>query len=613
MERIGLEPGAQIGGYTVVAPLGSGGMGTVYRAVDDGGTAVALKLLHPQVGADAAARERLRREVVALQRLRHPAVASVLDAEADSTEAFIVTELVHGDTLAEHVRDRGELAPADLAELAAGLADALEAVHAAGVVHRDLKPSNVLVTDDGPVLIDFGIAQAADDEAVTSTGFVVGTPGYLAPELLDGADPTAATDMWGWAALVAFAATGRAPFGTRPLEAVLARARSGEPDLAGLGPLTAGALRRALDPDPATRLAPADLVAALRVAALDGDPLDGDDSDDASDDAPDEVDDDAAPAETVAIAAGGAATTVAAVSAHDGRTAVMPVDGPDETELLPEPVPGEPDEADGPDETAVLPADDLDAELTALVAEPLGEPDGDLDVDLDDLDDETGVEWIEEDLDASELTDEGSGYQRPPARRRWGSMLALAGVVGVAGALAPLVTLIVVGVVIVAVRTFGTAVEAMHGRRERSGVRPSDVWRTVVASPWYFVRAVVAQVPSLVVSACVMLVVGGAIVWLVDNETWTIGELESGDPIQGTTAAVVVGALVLLGVCVVWWGPLSGMTRTGARRVLAIVAPGRTGALVLVCVCLAAMFVIVAVIANGAPIVWAPVSTPTVP
>jgi serine/threonine protein kinase len=99
MERIGLAPGSEIGGYTVVAPLGSGGMGTVYRAVDGGGTAVALKLLHPHVGADAAVRARLMREVAALQRLRHPAVAAVLDAEADSTEAFLVTELVPGETL----------------------------------------------------------------------------------------------------------------------------------------------------------------------------------------------------------------------------------------------------------------------------------------------------------------------------------------------------------------------------------------------------------------------------------------------------------------------------------------------------------------------------------
>ncbi|RMI12681.1 serine/threonine-protein kinase, partial [Cellulomonas triticagri] len=266
MERIGLAPGAEVGGYTILAPLGSGGMGTVYRAVDGGGTPVALKLLHPHVGADPSSRERLRREVLALQRLRHPGVAAVLDAEADSTEAFLVTELVGGPDLAEHVRQRGPLDAAALHRLAAGLLDALDAVHAAGVVHRDLKPSNVLVTPDGPVLIDFGIAQSVDETRVTSAGFVVGTPGYLAPELVDGAEPTPATDRWGWAALLAYAATGRAPFGTRPLEAVLVRTRSGDADLAGLGPVTAGALWDALAADPLDRAEPEEVVAALAEA-----------------------------------------------------------------------------------------------------------------------------------------------------------------------------------------------------------------------------------------------------------------------------------------------------------------------------------------------------------
>ena len=220
MERIGLAPGSEVGGYRIVAPLGSGGMGAVYRAVDGGGGEVALKLLHPHVGADAAARERLRREVAALQRLRHPGVAAVLDAEADSTEAFIVTELVDGENLARHVREHGPLAGSALADLAGGLFEVLDAVHAAGVVHRDLKPSNVVLTAERPVLIDFGIAQGLDDAPLTSTGVVLGTPGYLAPELLDGAEPDESSDWWGWATVLAFAATGRDPFGARPLEAV---------------------------------------------------------------------------------------------------------------------------------------------------------------------------------------------------------------------------------------------------------------------------------------------------------------------------------------------------------------------------------------------------------
>ncbi len=247
MDAEGLAPGSEVGGYRIVASLGSGGMGTVYRAEDGGGSPVALKLLHPHVGADPASRERLRREVAALQRLRHPGVAAVLDAEADSTEAFLVTELVDGSTLEQHVREHGPLTPVELLDLADGLRDALEAVHAAGVVHRDLKPSNVMLTGDGPVLIDFGIAQAADEVRVTSTGFVVGTPGYLAPELRAAGAPDAATDGWGWAAVLAFAGTGRAPFGTRPMAAGIARTRAGAVDHIGLGARTAAARASARD------------------------------------------------------------------------------------------------------------------------------------------------------------------------------------------------------------------------------------------------------------------------------------------------------------------------------------------------------------------------------
>src|SRR5690606_17446500 len=200
----------------------------------------------------------------ALQRLRHPSVAAVLDAEADSSEAFIVTELVDGENLTDHVRRNGTLDGAELHALAKGLHGALAAVHDAGVIHRDLKPSNVILTSAGPVLIDFGIAQGVDDARLTSTGIVLGTPGYLAPELLDGAEPDEASDWWGWAAVLAFAATGREPFGSRPVEAVLARPRAGEVDLAGVDTVVAAALRAALSPDPSRRAQPSDVLAALR-------------------------------------------------------------------------------------------------------------------------------------------------------------------------------------------------------------------------------------------------------------------------------------------------------------------------------------------------------------
>ncbi|MGP7960155.1 serine/threonine-protein kinase [Sanguibacter sp. A247] len=267
MERNERKPGDEVGGYTIERVLGAGASGTVYRAVDGGGSPVALKVLHRSLAATDAARERLVREVAALRKVEDDAFVTVLDAEVDADEAFVVTELVDGPSLEDEVLGGGPLDAEDVLELAEKLARALHAVHDAGLVHRDVKPSNILLADHGPVLIDFGIAQAVTDARVTSHGFVMGTPGYLAPELLDGADPSAEGDWWGWAASLAFAVTGRAPFGVRPLEAVLGRVRAGDVDLRGAGPLTAEALRGALVRDPAARTSPDAVVAALREAA----------------------------------------------------------------------------------------------------------------------------------------------------------------------------------------------------------------------------------------------------------------------------------------------------------------------------------------------------------
>ena len=552
MERIGLEPGSEIGGYTIVAPLGSGGMGTVYRALDGGGSPVALKLLHPHVGADPVARDRLRREVLALQRLHHPGVAAVLDAEADSTEAFLVTELVAGDDLEDFVRRHGPLDAHALHALAAGLQSALTAVHEAGVVHRDLKPANVLVTDSGPVLIDFGIAQAADDARVTSTGLVVGTPGYLAPELLDDAEPTAHTDWWGWAALLAFAATGRAPFGLRPLEQVLARARAGQPDLDGLGPITAQALRGALAPAPRDRLSPSEVVAALRDAATYGD---------------EPVDDDAAQDSvgTTVLGGGGAApattvlggATATALIAHDGATRAF--------------APG-------------------------TVADDAGSGD-----------------WIADDLEPEGPGVEGSGYERPPARRRWGTLLSLALVAVAAAALYPGYTLVVVGALLLVVRTVGSTVESMHTRRERVGVRRWDHVRAVVLTPWHLLRSVIGLVPSIVVGASLVVIVVGVLWWLLGSGYWVLGGSTSGRQPEGWQASAVVAGAFLLGLVATWWGPLAAMTRTGARRVLAVVAPGRAGALVIVLLALAGTAVLLAQVRGGTPIVWDPLPEPILP
>src|SRR5690606_4667440 len=179
-----------------------------------------------------------------------------LDLETDSEEAFIVTELVDGPDLVRWVERDGPRRGVELADLADRLRSALAAVHAAGVVHRDVTPGNVLVAERGPVLIDFGIALADDDARITRAGYVVGTPAYVAPELLEGALPSPATDWWGWAAVLAFVATGRAPFGDGAVDDVLERVRTQPPDLAGLDPVTAAALGAALDRRPEHRPGP---------------------------------------------------------------------------------------------------------------------------------------------------------------------------------------------------------------------------------------------------------------------------------------------------------------------------------------------------------------------
>ncbi|MGO1738492.1 MAG: serine/threonine-protein kinase, partial [Actinomycetaceae bacterium] len=267
-------PVREVGGYRLVRRIGSGGMGEVHEAIDGDGHRVALKLLHPHVAREPASRARLAREVALLHRVKDPGVARVIDAEVEDFEAFVVTELVDGPTLEADVAEHGAFSGEEVVMLAHGLADALRAIHGADIVHRDLKPGNVMLSRNGPVLIDFGIAQVVDDERLTQTGLVTGTPGYLDPEVLAGAEPSPACDWWAWAAVLVHALTARPPFGKGPTAAVLGRVATGRVDLEGVEPLLARALGAALSPDPAHRLDPGTV---LRVVDGEIDPreLDG--------------------------------------------------------------------------------------------------------------------------------------------------------------------------------------------------------------------------------------------------------------------------------------------------------------------------------------------------
>ncbi len=261
-QRVGqADPGPQthvvaerLGPYRLVQRIGEGGMGVVHLALDPHGRAVAIKVLRAHIAHDAEARARLEREVQTLARVRHPRVAPVVDHNLHGDRPYVVTRYIAGDALDDRVAEHGPLPGDELLRLARGLHGALDAIHRAGVVHRDLKPGNVLLDEDGdPVVIDFGIAHVADDVRLTSTGLVMGTPGYLSPEVIEGAAVTPATDWWGWAATLAFAATGRPPFGRGPMDVVLARVRAGEFDLDGVDPRLEPLLAAALSPRPPER------------------------------------------------------------------------------------------------------------------------------------------------------------------------------------------------------------------------------------------------------------------------------------------------------------------------------------------------------------------------
>lgn len=273
-----LRPGSSVGGYTLVNRLGGGAMGSVWRVRDDGGNQYAMKILRDSVNAyrenseddeQARARLRLKREALALQKIHHPGVCSIVDMELDASIAFIVTELIEGRNLREDVEENGPYIADDLERLSSKLIDAVKAVHEAGIIHRDIKPTNVMIAAHGPVLVDFGIAMGEGESHVTRTGLVMGTPGFIAPEIIEGEDSDEITDWWSVSAVLAFAATGKPVFGTKPLLAVLERAASGNADLTGLPPRTMAAFRKALQPVREQRCSPSELEQAISQDAMD--------------------------------------------------------------------------------------------------------------------------------------------------------------------------------------------------------------------------------------------------------------------------------------------------------------------------------------------------------
>ncbi|MGK5543515.1 serine/threonine-protein kinase [Streptomyces sp. URMC 127] len=223
-----------VGDYRLVARLGSGGMGKVYLSYTPAGRPVAIKVIRPEFAEDPEFRRRFADEVAAARRVQGLYTAPVLDSDTDGPRPWLATVYVPGPTLSSAVATHGPLPVRTVLLLVAGIAEALQAIHSAGLVHRDLKPSNVLLAPDGPRVIDFGIARAADATSLTASGVTVGTPSFMAPEQATGAEVTAATDVFALGQIAVFAATGRSAYGNGPSHAVLYRIVHQEPDLSGV-------------------------------------------------------------------------------------------------------------------------------------------------------------------------------------------------------------------------------------------------------------------------------------------------------------------------------------------------------------------------------------------
>ncbi|WP_242909244.1 serine/threonine protein kinase [Actinomadura terrae] len=242
-----------IGGYELRGRLGVGGQGTVYLGLDERGRRAAIKLLHPHLITHETARTRFLAEVEIAQRVAPFCTAQVLDSGVINDQPYIVSEFVDGPSLLASVKDTGPRGDAALERLAVNTITALAAIHKGGVVHRDFKPGNVLLAPDGPVVIDFGISRALDLSQSLTSSQVVGTPGYMAPEHLDGEKAGPEADMFAWAATMVFAATGRRAFSGTSVSAVSSAVLHKEPELDGMEGVLADIVRDCLQKDPAKR------------------------------------------------------------------------------------------------------------------------------------------------------------------------------------------------------------------------------------------------------------------------------------------------------------------------------------------------------------------------
>ncbi|ONH32404.1 serine/threonine protein kinase [Pseudofrankia asymbiotica] len=261
MEALGPNDPTTVGSYRLAAVLGSGGMGRVYLAFSPSGRRVAIKVIRPDLVQETHIRQRFAREVAASRAVSGFFAAPVIDADLDADPPWLATAFIPGPSLNAAIRDAGPLPVTSVRALGAALAEALAAVHAAGLVHRDLKPANVLLASDGPRLIDFGISSLADSGTLTHAGAMMGSPGFMSPEQVQGNQVGPATDIFAFGAVLAFTVTGTGPFGVGSVPAMLYRSVHAPPDLSQVPDELLPLLSACLSKDPASR---PDLTTILR-------------------------------------------------------------------------------------------------------------------------------------------------------------------------------------------------------------------------------------------------------------------------------------------------------------------------------------------------------------
>jgi serine/threonine protein kinase len=545
----------RLGQYRLLEEIGEGGMGVVHLAVDRRGRAVAIKALRPHVAHDRDARTRLIREVETLSRVRDSRVASVIDADVTGPRPFIVTRWVPGPSLDEVVDEHGPLPPQDLLRLARGMAEAISAIHACGVVHRDIKPGNVLLEDGEPVLIDFGIAHLQDDVRHTVGGLVMGTPGYLSPELVEGAEITDATDWWGWAATITYAASGRPPFGRGRMDAVLARVRAGQVDLDNVDPRLVPLLSASLSPRPGERPHADAVIEALERYAM-------------------------GYAATVPTPTGqvwdepGLHDRDGSTQVFEGQsTSVMPPSAfppPSVSELPPVPTPpyGVPLGAvPQPAIRAQWPPPAQPAQRAGVGGPAYGSsaleqrwaPE-------DPEQDEWEEEWDEDDgwVEEEPYTIRSEGDPRIGKALRTSALMGLG--IGWLGLVAawPGVAVVVIVVWSSLARAVERSMTGLVLRRHDRGRRPSDIPWAVMQSPWHLVLGMVATSVTLILPAAIAAAGVFASALLLAGATGS-------DVEPGTPVTLVIGAAMAL--LMLWWGAGGAPLRRGSRSIVRAILP----------------------------------------